>query len=337
MHRFLKITLILFVFLTIAGVGLIRFVLLAHADLKPYEHLFVDQADQAVPGEVRVTYAGVSTMLISDGTTNLMVDGFFTRPDILHVMFDKVSPNDRVIDRGLERLGVAELDAIFPVHAHYDHAMDTPIVAAKTGAKMLGGKSAAMIARGAGLPEEQIVVVAQGEVLRFGAFDIRFIESVHAPVATQNAMQPDIHEPLTPPAKAFAYPTGQAWAIVIGHTDQDGMRHQMLVQGSAGFVEGALDDENVDAVFLGIGGLGSQPPLYQMNYWNETVSATDPQKVYPIHWDDFFIRLSEPLKASGGPLNKFSDGMDFLLAEAEAEGRTVHMMKAFATVLPFRQ
>ncbi len=336
MRRVLKVTLVLFVLLTIVGAGLIRFVILAHADLKPYRHLFIDQADMATPGEVRVTFAGVSTLLISDGETNLMVDGFFTRPDILHVMFDEVAPDQRSIDWALDELGVTKLDAIFPVHAHYDHAMDTPYVAAITGAMMLGGSSAAMIARGANLPEEQIITVTEDEAYIFGAFDVRFVKAVHAPVVTQQAMQAEIHEPLTPPAKAFDYPTGQPWSILIGHTNENGEHHQMLVQGSAGYVEDALAGEDIDAAFLGIGGLGSRPVAYKQAYWEETVGKTKAERVYPTHWDDFFLPLSERLRASGGPINDFESAMDFLIVKAADEGRALHMVDAFATVLPFR-
>lgn len=337
MRRFLTVTLTLFIFLIIAAFVLIKFVLLAHDDLTPYDDLFVDQSEQVQPGQVHVTFAGVSTLLISDGTTNLMVDGFFSRPGITQVMFGEVGPDEDAIDWGLARLGVSTLDAIFPVHAHYDHAMDTPIVAAKTGAVMLGGPSASMIARGVNLPEDQIVTVEEGQSYRFGAFDVRFIEGVHAPVATQNAMQPEITAPLVPPANAFAYPTGKAWSIVIGHTTPEGLRKQMLVQGSAGYVEGNLADIKADAVFLGIGGFGSQAPEQKQAYWDETIKATQVQNIYLTHWDDFFLPLTEPLKASGGPMNKFEAGMDYLQERSLEEGHNLHMMRAFATVLPFAE
>jgi len=296
----------------------------------------VDEAADAGPDDVRVTFAGVSTLYITDGTTNLMVDGFFSRPGVLDVMFSQIEPDDAAIDAALAKLGVSELDAIFPVHAHYDHALDTPVVARKTGAVMLGGESAAMIARGVDLPEDQIVTVVAGEAYTFGAFDIRFIESAHAPVPTQSAMLPEIDEPLVPPADAFAYPTGHAWAILIGHRDADGVRKQMLVQGSAGFVENNLQGEQVDAVFLGSGGLGSQKADRRDGYWNEMVALPDAKKVYPTHWDDFFLPLDEPLLPTGGPMNDFAGGMDYMIARAKAEGRELKMMRAFATVLPFQ-
>lgn len=311
--------------------------MLAHGDLEPYESLFIDQVDEVEPGDVRVTFAGVSTLYISDGTTGIMVDGFFSRPGVMSVIMGEVGPDEDKIDDALARLNVSKLDAIFPVHAHYDHAMDTPVVAQKTGAVMLGDKSSLMIARGVNLAEDRLIAIEVGKSYQFGAFDLRFLETAHAPVPTQAAMSPEIDAPLVPPADAFAYPTGQPWSALIGHTDGNGVRKQMLVQGSAGFVENNLQGAKVDAVFLGTGGLGSQDEARREQYWKEIVTLPDAARVYPTHWDDFFLGLDEPLKPTGGPMNDFDKGMQFIIEKASEEGRDLHMMRAFATVLPFKE
>ena len=53
--------------------------------------------------------------------------------------------------------------AVIPLHAHYDHAMDAPEVARRTGALLLGSESSANVARGWGLPERQIQVAKLGQ------------------------------------------------------------------------------------------------------------------------------------------------------------------------------
>ena len=51
-----------------------------------------------------------------------------------------------------------DLEAVIPVHTHIDHVMDSALVADRTGARLIGGRSAANVGRGYGLPEDRVVV-----------------------------------------------------------------------------------------------------------------------------------------------------------------------------------
>src|SRR5690606_35823708 len=90
-------------------------------------------------------------------------DGFFSRPSLLRVGAARLQPNEARIASAMARLGLAfgggrgrRLDALVPVHTHYDHVLDSAVVAQGTGARLIGGESAANVGRGAGLPEESI-------------------------------------------------------------------------------------------------------------------------------------------------------------------------------------
>ena len=72
---------------------------------------------------------------------------------------------------------------------------------------------------------------------------------------------------------------------------------RLLIQGSAGYVRGALSGRRADAVYLSVGQLGLQPRSYLVDYWTETVRAVGARRVMLIHWDDFFRPLSKPLRA----------------------------------------
>ena len=67
------------------------------------------------------------------------------------------------------------------MHTHFDHAMDSAVVAARTGAVLVGGESTANVGRGAGLPADRIRVAAPGEPMTYGAFTLTLIESHHCP------------------------------------------------------------------------------------------------------------------------------------------------------------
>ena len=242
-------------------------------------------SEEIPPGSVTVRFTGTSTLLFSDGETSWMVDGWFSRPAPWSLFFGEIEPDVGAIERGLARNGVDRLAAVFPVHSHYDHAMDAPEVARRTGALLLGSESTAQIGRGWGLPEDQIRSVRDREPLRFGRFTITPIESQHFqfpdPAMREQALgDPDIREPLVPPVATFDYKVGKAYALHVVHP-----KGTWLIQGSAGFVPGGLDGFASDVVFLGVGGLGSQTDEYRDTYWRETVGPTNPSRVIPIHWD----------------------------------------------------
>lgn len=130
---------------------------LGRPDLAQYADRF-DVA--AANGDFAVTFLGVSTLLLEDGESAVMTDGFFSRPSLAKVGLSKIAPDQARIDAALARLEPVRLQGIVPVHTHFDHVLDSAVVAEKTGALLIGGESAANVGRGAGLPEERLRVVA---------------------------------------------------------------------------------------------------------------------------------------------------------------------------------
>ena len=208
-------------------------------------------------GAVTVRFTGTSTLLFSDGETRWMVDGWFSRPGPFELLFGKIAPDLAAIGRGLAANEVTNLDAVFPVHSHYDHAMDAPEVALRTGAVLMGSESTANIGRGWGLPESQIQVVADRASFQLGEFVITPIVSRHFefpdPELRERALaDPLITAPLVPPVSAFDYKLGVPYVLHVSHP-----RGSWLIVGSAGYLEGALEGFEADTVLLGVGGLGS--------------------------------------------------------------------------------
>lgn len=290
---------------------------LGRPDLDRYRDRF-DLPAAGPDSPVTITWMGVSTLLVDDGSTPLLTDGFFSRPGLLDVATRRISPSPVLIDDALSRAGITRLDAVLPVHTHYDHALDSAVVAARTGALVVGGTSAANIARGQGLPEDRIKVVAPGTELGFGAFTVRFLCSEHCP---PDRFPGEITAPVVSPAKTSAFRCGEAWSIVMHHRTTD---RRLLIQGSAGFVAGALDGVRAEVVYLGVGQLGLQPRDYIERYWNETVRTVGARQVVLIHWDDFFRPLSKPLRAIPFAGDDLDLTMQVLGAMAEKDGFALH-------------
>ncbi len=307
----LKRLLIAILLAVTAGAGWVAFRLSDHPSLARYERYLLDAGAPPAPGAaVSVTFLGVSTILITDGETALMTDGFFSRPSLLEVAFAEIESDLAAIDRSLERAGVDRLAAVLVVHSHYDHAMDAPEVAWRTGALLVGSESTANVGRGWGLEESRIKVPRSGEPMRFGAFTVTLIRSRHFP---HGRAMGEISEPLVPPARALAYQEGGSWSVHVEHP-----LGSVLVHSSAGWIDGALDGYRAETVLLGIGLLGTRDENYRQAYFREVVEAVGARRVIPIHYDDFTRPLDAPLL----PLPAFFDdveaSMRFLVEQADA-------------------
>lgn len=292
----------------LAYVGLKR-----HAELAPYAAF----APAPAKSHVRVTFLGVSTLLFDDGETQIMTDGFFSRPNPVELFTRKIAPNAAAIDADLKRAGATKLAALIVCHSHYDHAMDAAAVANRTGAVVVGSTSTANVARGGDLPEDRIKTPAFGETLTFGKFKVTLLASRHVPTGYPTGT---IDAPLRPPARASDYKLGRAYAVLIEHEGKN-----LLVNASAGFEPAALTGYKVDTVFLGVGLLGKQSDAYRSDYWREMVAATKAKRVVAIHWDNFARPLDQPLQPLPELIDDFPRTMKFLQERGEQSGVRIEL------------
>jgi L-ascorbate metabolism protein UlaG (beta-lactamase superfamily) len=287
-------------------------------DLGRHSHRFsVPVAGPDAP--LTVTWLGVTTLLIDDGTSAVMTDGFFSRPGLGRVGVGKVSPSPARVDGCLARVGVTRLAAVVPVHTHFDHALDSALVADRTGAQLVGGESAANVGRGHGLTADRLVIADSGTPIRLGAFDITLMKSRHSP---PDRFPGTIDQPVVPPVRAAAYRCGEAWSALIHHRSSG---RRLLIQGSAGFVKGSLTGRRAEVVYLGVGQLGVQPESYVVDYWMETVRAVGARRVVLVHWDDFFRPLSKPLRALPYVADDLDVSVRVLSRLAEQDGVALDM------------
>lgn len=251
-----------------------------------------EESAPVAPGTgVTVTWFGVSTLLFDDGQTQLLVDGFFSRPSLLDVLLDRrVSSDAATINYMLDAYGINRLAAVVTAHSHFDHAMDAGAVAVRTDAVVMGSESTANIARGAGVPEEHIRTAGDSLAETFGQFTVRMIRTRHAPASRRGEppLPGKIVSPLTQPAPISDWKEGDSYTIVIEHP-----LGNALVQASSGFIEGALENIQASVVFLGVALLTKMDDEYVRSYWRETVIEPGATTVIAVHYDDFLQPLGE--------------------------------------------
>lgn len=242
-------------------------------------------ASSAVADSVTVTWLGVTTLLFDDSETQILIDGFFSRPSLADVVLGRPVKNDAaIINYALNEYRMRRLAAIIPVHSHFDHAMDIGAIANRTSASVLGSASATEIARGAGVPEDQITTVIENQPYEFGRFTVTLLPSRHAPIGWRGSVPfaGTIDAPLTLPQPVSAWREGGSYTIVIAHP-----QGTTIVQASAGLANASLSKVPADVVILGVAGLESLGRSYAERYWQGFVTATGASSVYPVHFDDY--------------------------------------------------
>ena len=259
---------------------------------------------------ISTRFAGVANVLITDGESSILVDGFFSRPTIPQLALGKLHPDRERISAGLKQLGVNSLDAVMVTHSHYDHALDSPTVAEMMDATIYGSPSTRKIAEGYGALAAGVSFreMHDREPITAGKFTITPIHGLHS--------EPDrfpgkITEPVSTPASAADFRMGGCFSLHIAHPEGS-----VFVHPSANFIPGALQDFEADVVYLGIGAAGSQPEEWIREYWKETAVALSAKTVRLIHWDAFWRPLSKPLKPIPWPFDRVGKTMRIFREEA---------------------
>ncbi|PFC43778.1 MBL fold metallo-hydrolase, partial [Bacillus cereus] len=78
------------------------------ADIQQYREYYAPKTTQKVlnQGEVKVTFLGTSSLLFDDGNTQLMIDGFISRPSLPKMLFSNIKTDEDTVDKVFNQIGV---------------------------------------------------------------------------------------------------------------------------------------------------------------------------------------------------------------------------------------
>ena len=294
---------------------------------KPMERMKEDERMERESG-MDITFFGTTTLLFDDGIDQVLFDGHFTRPSLLRLAVGTLETDTGVADRLMQTYPMERLRAVFVSHSHHDHVMDVPYIANTTGAEVYGSASTRNVALGGGVPEEKIHLFEPFRPVAVGTFRITVIPSVHSEAKWYNDdLGQTIDEPLVQPARKRAYKEGGSVDFLIRHGER-----QYLIRPSFNFLEGQLDSVRADVLFLGIGGMGNAPEETLRRFYSETIDKVLPEKVIPVHWDNFFAPLRAPLPYQMRFVDDIAGDMEYLKARLDADGVAFDVVDAFETV-----
>jgi L-ascorbate metabolism protein UlaG (beta-lactamase superfamily) len=255
---------------------------------------------QSPRGGVQLRYLGTAGWEITDGRTVVLIDPYLSRlrrvtpndtadPGDTRPVFDNAATaqsDTATIDAHIQRA-----DVVLITHTHYDHALDAPYIASKTGATIIGTESTYHFARAQGVPADKLIVVRGGEDYAFEGFSVRVIPSLHGVLRRAPNRRPDPNASLPPAVfpRDAKPPFRMGDLLIEGGTLAYLIRlggRQILAFGSMNYIEREIEGLRPDVAL--IGAMPERREVYQ--YTARLLRALgNPRMVLPTHWDRFNV------------------------------------------------
>jgi L-ascorbate metabolism protein UlaG (beta-lactamase superfamily) len=224
-------------------------------------------------GGLSIRYLGVSGYELSDGKTVVLLDPTPTRPPPFELLSGPIDADPALGEKWCPRA-----DFILVNHAHFDHVLDVPAIATRTGAKILGSQSTVNYALARGVPADKTQVVKPGDHLTLGTFTVDVRRSRHTAIGFSK-------EPMfgTIPADAKAL---WFWQYTIDDT----LFFRLEANGSSvwfhptsTYADKELSGPPAQALIVGVTG---EPPTNEK--LTGLIGEAKPKVILPTHYDNFF-------------------------------------------------
>jgi L-ascorbate metabolism protein UlaG (beta-lactamase superfamily) len=242
----------------------------------------------AASGGVRVRWLGTAGFAIEHEGHTLLVDPYLTRASLARCVATPLVPDEATIARHVQRA-----DAIVAGHTHFDHVLDVPAIARRTGARVFGSRSAAALCLASGVAGDRIEAVerdAGGAPVEreVGPFRLRFVPSAHSAFMLGRVpLRGEIADCTDVPMHLTRYKCGAVFGVevrVAGRT--------IYHLGSAELVDANVAVEKVDLLLLCVAGWTASRDLPE-----RIGRRIAPGAVLLSHWDDFLRPIDAPVRA----------------------------------------
>jgi L-ascorbate metabolism protein UlaG (beta-lactamase superfamily) len=250
---------------------------------------------------LQLTHFGAAGWSITDGATTVLLDPYLSRVRFKGrpygaadaatvpgdarpiVAYDEAPAVDTAtIDRHVPRA-----DYVLLSHSHFNHAMDAPHIARRTGATVIGTESTANLARAGGVADAQILTVRGGEDWEFGRLSIRVIPSLHSALSGKHYWSSAvIPRDVRPPLRLRDYVEGGTLAYLVRIAGW-----QVLLFGGMNYIEREVLGLRPDIALVA----AARPRREVHDYTGRLLRALGrPPIVLATHWDNQGLPFGAP-------------------------------------------
>jgi len=273
------------------------------------------------------TWLGTAGFLVRTAKTAVAIDPYISRLSWPQLVFGRMASD---VDTATQLL--PDVDAVLIGHSHFDHALDAPAIAQRTGAVLLGTRTTCHLAPRL-VDDVSCRAVRGHEKLRVGDLLLRPLRSQHVEVPVVGVPLPG--ELKTPDESSSAphltdLPMGGAllWAL---HTPTLTVVH--LSSSSLPSSTSALPEAFPDGVDVVLASAASHH--LTPRYAERIVEELQPRLVVPHHFEDFAATLPKTLTPDQSEMGQsFVDRITALGVDAELPQPLVERVVSSSTLRP---
>ncbi|MBE1486773.1 MBL fold metallo-hydrolase [Plantactinospora soyae] len=258
---------------------------------------------------------GTSGWRIDIGARTVLVDPYLSRFDTGLFKGAFNSATELTVDAGAIAEHAGRPETVLVTHTHWDHFNDVPLIAANSGARVIGTMTAYQLGLAYGTPSAQLSPVKGGEVLEFGDYRVEVVGSLHSRNAAYSMAFPGVR--LSPPAKP---------RTIADLPEGDTLAYQLTVKdGPAVFFMGGSDfvERNVAGLAPDVAMIAMASSDATGEYVPRLLDALDrPEIVVPVHWDNFETALRNPPQVAPADRQRL-DAMVAAVRKAAPKSRIV--------------
>ncbi|MFO0749228.1 MAG: MBL fold metallo-hydrolase [Myxococcota bacterium] len=238
------------------------------------------------PAGLAIRWLGTAGFELRAAGTTLLIDPYLTRVGLGRFLTRRLVPDEARISAY-----VPEADAVLVGHSHFDHVMDVPSIARRTGAHVYGSASTANLMQAMGLPTAQVTAFAPARKTTFevGPFRVTAVPSEHSRFALGKHVPyaGDIPCTCEVKLKGSQYRCGDVFSFLVEHAG-----YRIYHMGSANLVEDAIPTEakGADLLLLCIAARFATE-----RFVPRVLGALSPARVMPMHYDNMFRAAEKPM------------------------------------------
>lgn len=249
-----------------------------------------DAAKPIGPRQLAFRWYGTAAFEVRTAKASVFFDPYLSREALSGLLFGPALPKPARWPGTFSRP-----DAIFIGHGHFDHYLDAPELARKTGAALYASADALQVARLEHTAADRLHAIAGGMQIPVGDLVVEVVTGHHSDMPTQALCGGMMGAKVKVPMWFLDYKNGPTFGFVIH------WRGRSLVHiDSADFVDAALEGHKADVALFAMSGWP-----YTKNVFSRLYEAIGPDVLVPMHHDDFFRPFSDGVIE--GPVAKLKE------------------------------